>query len=424
MKSKLGNLVIIALVVLNILVWFIFPPVNDGRQNFERSWAGEILGSTVIILMASALFLSTRPKWAEPFFGGLDKMYLTHRRAAVSAFLLLFLHVLTVPISTTDLRPGNYLAMLAFLGIITLVLVTLAPRIPILSKLTNATYDGWRKTHRFMGIFFTLGFLHALTVNGLNALIAITWVQVIFFIGLISYLYTELFGRYFKKRLLYSVDGVRRLNGNTSEVSLRPVEQKLAYRPGQFLFVHFNSDATLSESHPFTISSAPAEKNLRLTIKTSGDWTRHLYHHLEKGAGAVVDGAFGAFDYLQGGEKQIWIAGGIGVTPFLSFIRDVQGNLYRDVDFFYTVRTREEALFLDEIIAAGRKIPSFRPHVRFSLEEGSLSMDDILKQTGPVLQDHHLYMCGPLGMLSSFAEKFNQLGLPTAHIHYEEFNFR
>jgi predicted ferric reductase len=88
MKSKLGNLVIIALVVLNILVWFVFPPVIDGRQNFERAWAGEILGSTVIILIASALILPTRPKWAESFFGGLDKMYLSHRRAAVSAFLL------------------------------------------------------------------------------------------------------------------------------------------------------------------------------------------------------------------------------------------------------------------------------------------------------------------------------------------------
>jgi predicted ferric reductase len=87
-EKQAGNLVIIALAVLNILVWFVFPPVNDGRQNFERAWAGEILGSTVIILMASALILSTRSKWAEPFFGGLDKMYLSHRRAAVSAFLL------------------------------------------------------------------------------------------------------------------------------------------------------------------------------------------------------------------------------------------------------------------------------------------------------------------------------------------------
>ena len=51
MKQKLGNYAIIALVILNIIIWFVFPPVNDGRENFARAYAGEILGSTVIILM-------------------------------------------------------------------------------------------------------------------------------------------------------------------------------------------------------------------------------------------------------------------------------------------------------------------------------------------------------------------------------------
>jgi predicted ferric reductase len=120
LKRKPGNPAIIAQVILNLVAWFVFLPVSDGRQNFERAWAGEILGSTVIILMASALFLSTRPKWAEPYFGGPDKMYQTLRRAATSAFSLPFLHVLTVPIRTTNLRAGNYLAMVAFPGTNTL----------------------------------------------------------------------------------------------------------------------------------------------------------------------------------------------------------------------------------------------------------------------------------------------------------------
>ena len=159
MKQKLGNYAIIALVILNIIVWFVFPPVNDGRENFARAYAGEMLGSTVIILMSCSLFLSTRPKWAEPFFGGLDKMYMTHRRTSTSAFLLLFVHLLTVPITTVNLRIGNYLAMIAFTGIVVIVLITLAPRIPFLNRLTGETYEGWKKLHRYIGIFFILGFI-------------------------------------------------------------------------------------------------------------------------------------------------------------------------------------------------------------------------------------------------------------------------
>ena len=93
MKRNTGNFVIIALVILNIVVWLVFPPVNDGRENFARQYAGEIIGANNIILMACSLFLSTRPKWAEKYFGGLDKMYITHRRTGTAAFLLIFAHV-------------------------------------------------------------------------------------------------------------------------------------------------------------------------------------------------------------------------------------------------------------------------------------------------------------------------------------------
>src|SRR5215510_1749909 len=136
-QNNMGNLAIIALVILNIIVWIVFPPLNDGRPHFLRQYAGEIIGSNNIILMACSLFLSTRPKWAEKYFGGLDKMYMTHRRTSTAAFLLMFVHVLTVPITIMNLRIGNYLGMTAFLGIVAIVLPTLSPRIPFLSKLAG-----------------------------------------------------------------------------------------------------------------------------------------------------------------------------------------------------------------------------------------------------------------------------------------------
>ena len=155
MKRNLGNLFIIVCVILTIIVWFVFPPEQDGRPNFTRQYAGEIIGSVNIVLMASALFLSTRPKWAEKYFGGLDKMYVTHRRAATTAFLLIFVHVLTVPISAHWVL-GNYLAVIAFTGIVSIVLISLAPRIADLNKLTGGTYEGWKNLKQYIGIFSSL----------------------------------------------------------------------------------------------------------------------------------------------------------------------------------------------------------------------------------------------------------------------------
>ena len=425
MKRNIGNLFIIVCVLLTVLVWFVFPPLQDGREHFERTYAGEILGSVNIVLMSFALLISARPKWAEPFFGGLDKMYVTHRRVATAAFLLIFVHVLTVPIST-DWVLGNYLAVISFTGLVSIILISLAPRIAYLNKLTGGTYEGWKNLKRFIGIFFILGFIHSLTVaHPLSALIAISWVQIFFIVGVVSYLYTEVFGRFFKKYVPYTVEAVKHPNQTITEVTLRAKKDSIPrQRAGQFLFVRFPGDRTLDESHPFTISSAPHEDVLRVTVKASGDFTRALFSSLKPGVDAIVEGAYGMFDYKTGGQKQIWIAGGIGLTPFLSFIRDMDGNLNHDIDFYYTVRHRDEALFTDEIEAAAQKNPRLKPYIRFSATQGSLSMDEIVKNAGGNVSGHHIYMCGPLPMIQAFEKKFLEQGTPAGNIHYEEFNFR
>lgn len=426
MKRYIGNLTILLFVVLTVIVWFVFPPVNDGRPQFERQYAGEIIGSINIVLMAFALFLSTRPKWAEPYFGGLDKMYITHRQLATAALLMIFVHVLTVPISLSGWALGNYLAVIAFIGIVSIALVSLAPRIAFLNKLTGGTYEGWKNLKRFIGIFFILGFIHSLTIGDpLDAFIAINWVQLFFILGTVSYLYTEFFGRFFKKYLPYTVEAVRHPNAVTTEVTMRAKKEPIKHqRAGQFLFVRFPGDKLLNESHPFTISSAPQEDVLRVTIKASGDFTRYLLDHLRAGMDAMVEGAYGLFDYKTGGQKQIWVAGGIGLTPFLSFIRDMDGSLARDIDFYYTVRHSEEALFLDEIRAASQKNPRLKPHIRFSATDGPLRVEEILKHVEGSLSDTHVYLCGPLPMIQSFERRFLALGMPKQNIHYEEFNFR
>lgn len=426
MKRNIGNLVIIALVVMTIIVWVVFPPENDGRDKFVRQYAGEVIGSINIVLMACSMVIAARPKWAEPYFGGLDKMYMTHRHTSTAALLLIFVHVLTVPISLEGWVLGNYLAVIAFTGIVSIALISLSPRVPFLNSITGGTYDGWKKLKRYIGIFFILGFIHSLTIkNPLDAFIAINWVQIFFIIGAASYLYIEIFGRFFNKYVSYKVEEVNHPSNFTTEVVLRAVGKPIEkHRAGQFLFVRFPNTDTLDESHPFTISSAPHEDVLRVTIKGSGDFTRALFTDLQPGMDAVVEGPYGMFDYKSGGRKQIWIAGGIGVTPFLSFIRDIGKTLDHTVAFYYTMRHRDEVLFYNEIESAGIKISHLKVNIRYSASGGSLTVDEIVRNAGGDISGYHVYMCGPFPMVQAFQKKFLALGLPASHIHFEEFNFR
>jgi predicted ferric reductase len=179
----------------------------------------------------------------------------------------------------------------------------------------------------------------------------------------------------------------------------------------------------LAESHPFTVSSAPAENNLRLSIKASGDWTQYLGEHLKPGTPAKVDGSYGMFNYKTGKPRQIWIAGGIGITPFLSWVRDFDEHPGVNVDLFYSVRSQAEALFLDELHAASAQ-RSFRVHVLYSTQGGRLSAANVVELSQGGLIGKSIYLCGPLAMITALSGQFRRLGVAAGDIHFEEFNFR
>ncbi|WP_373316000.1 ferric reductase-like transmembrane domain-containing protein [Cohnella xylanilytica] len=95
-----------------------------------------------MILMAFALLLATRSRVLERFFGGLDRMYALHRQAGTWIFLLLLLHFLVMPLNPDQVPPGRAPGYIAFGGFILLILLSLAPRIPIIRRIVRAIGDG------------------------------------------------------------------------------------------------------------------------------------------------------------------------------------------------------------------------------------------------------------------------------------------
>ncbi len=410
--------------LLNVLLWIFFGPTTGQSKNFPQQVVAETFSSSAMILWASGIFLSNKPRFLEPYFGGLDRMYIVHKNINILALLLIVVHLIIVP--TTDKGgPGVWIAWVTFPAILILVLLTVSPRVPLLSSFARLTYDKWHNLHKYMGVLFILGATHMLMVQPLimNAPVVFTYVETIIALGVASYLYKEFLWERLKKRTPYVVQDVKKLNGTVAEVTLHPREAKVAHRAGQFLYVHFDSDKTLEEPHPFTISSAPHEDDLRLSIKASGDWTQHMHEHLQAGANAFVDGPYGEFNFKTGSQKQVWIAGGIGITPFMSWMRDFEANSHdREIDFFYTTTVPEEALFMDEIEKA-KKHKGFQAYISHSVRDGRLSADKLIAASGD-LAGKDIYMCGPAPMVEAFRLAFIAKGVPAGKIHYEEFNFR
>ena len=409
--------------MVNVAAWILFTPHDDGRSDYARQVLGEMVGSTAVILFAISLLLSTRSRFLEPAFGGLDKMYRSHKEVSVVGFLLLCLHVVSVP---WRLEPGGGVpaGLIAFFGFLILVVLTVGPRLSLTRTWVTLGYRNWKRTHRLTGLFFIFSCAHVFLVDPLatSSGILVGLVVAAYALGIASYLYNLLLARFVRPIGRYLVEEVHRLTETATEVVLSPRKQRVPHRAGQFVFVRF-SQRGLREAHPFTVASGPGEGSLRLVIKASGDFTHRLADVLKPGRKAKVEGSYGMLDYRSGNHQQIWIAGGIGITPFLSWLRDLDG-LDHSVDFFYAVRRKEDALYLDELQTAAAEHDRLNFHLNISVLDGTLTADRIVDMADGGLSSKSIYMCGPVPMLQAYEAAFRSSGVPARAIHYEEFSFR
>ena len=173
--------------------------------------------------------------------------------------------------------------------------------------------------------------------------------------------------------------------------------------------------------HPFTISSAPRDGVVQITVKALGDYTSQLQHLVEPGMPAVIEGPHGRFRHTRGTSRQVWIAGGVGVAPFLSWLRGLEDALPQHVDFFYS--NDGPAPFSEEIERIAEHFPTLRVHIFDTSVQGRVTVANILNAAGEP-KGLSVFMCGPRGMVRALQADLRRAGVPGARIHREYFDWR
>lgn len=374
-------------------------------------------------LLAISFVLATRARTLEQRFGGLDKMYRSHRHVAVAGYLLLVAHVAVVP-WRFDSPGGVPAGLIAFGGLTVLTLLSIGPRLRPTRRIVTISYSAWKHTHRLVGVFFIFSIPHMFLVDSLimDAFVALGWVLAAYVVGVAAYFHRLLISRIAQPRVPYTVRATHRLDDATLEVVLTPDRDPIHFTAGQFVFVHFKQPG-LREPHPFTVASSPRERDLRLVVKATGDFTRRLHDQLQTGRSARVEGAYGMLDYRRGTPDQIWIAGGIGITPMLAWLRDHPSHDHH-IDLYYTVRHPGDALFDHDIAEHAARHPNLNYHLIISSTDGTLTAEDVAADTTAPLTTISVYMCGPVALINAFEQGFLNLGVAASNIHYEEFAFR
>ncbi|WP_299664713.1 ferric reductase-like transmembrane domain-containing protein [uncultured Ruegeria sp.] len=419
MLRRQGIFAIISLIALFAILHLGFAPENHS----PRTTGTTLLGGIAFLLMTCSIILSTRATVLENWFGGLDRMYQVHRTIGVLAALFALVHFFGVP---KELPAGvdpalNVMVPSAPLGMLGLIFLVIGLFIALNRKIR---YSFWRPTHKIMGLVYILIFGHFFTAppvfvaqfgpSGLLLLAA-------GIVGVVCMFYS-VFGMNRRTAVPFTIEAVNALERAT-EVVLKPSGKKLDFKPGQFAFVEISGKGW-SEPHPFTISSAPHDDHLKFTMKVLGDWTRKIREELQPGGEVKVRGPYGCFDAESAGPKQIWLAGGIGLTPFLSKLRAMQPDDKRQIHLVYAAREEQDAIFLDELKDRAAQLGNVTLVPLFS-DEGNFARVDMMKQKLPdPLDSYEYFMCGPKPMIDGLMKDLKTAGVPRRKIHTEAFEFR
>lgn len=407
----LGLLCVGALMLLP-LVWL--PGIASGRDGIAVF--SQYLGMTALIGMAISQLIATRWIGVEQIFGPLDQSYRLHKWLGLWALAASFLHdtidaeIRGLGRETALVEAAETAGEISLYGLLLLVVITVATFIP---------YHLWKWTHRLIGVFFVLSAFHYLFILKpySNTDPLGLYMGAICLIGLVAYAYTSA-PRGLRPSRPYRVAGLQS-EGAALAVDLEPMGRPLRHRAGQFAFVSF-PDLGLAEPHPFTISRAPGDGGLRMTIAPLGDYTIRLMSRLETGATARVEGPYGHFGTAPG--PQIWVAAGIGITPFVA----MAGALGPDdgpVTLIYSIRNRGDAAHLDEVQGLAARHENLTLILRETATEGRLDAASVIEIAGGLRGKTVLY-CGPAALRDVLRDGLKAAGLPARRFRYELFEIR
>lgn len=429
-----GWTVLLILSLLPVYFLFAFGPAGNELTDYASitHTLGEIFGLVGMTMFALTFVLSTRIKWIEDIFGGLDKVYLAHGILGGTALIVILAHPIFLVLkflpsdfvtATGYLLPSSYwsvnFGIIALLGMVILIGVTL---------FSKMRYHKWKFTHEFLGLIFLFAVLHIFLVRGSASRDDIfsgyyVYAGVVSAIGLFAFSYSLFLKNRMIKNAVYQVESIANRK-DIFEITIIPEHKPISYQSGQFVFVRFYNQKLSKEAHPFSIASKSNDYRMKIIVKKLGDYTDKM-EHLRPGDKVSVEGPYGRFHFRNyNNENQVWIAAGIGITPFIGMAEDLENeNIKSNVNLYYTAKDDNEFVGYElfETIASRMKKFKFIPWN--SANKGRITVDYIVKNLGDI-KNRQFLICGSAQFKESIINGLVQAGVKKSMIHEEAFDFR
>ena len=380
------------------------------------------------------IFLIARIPWVERGVGH-DRLVTWHRKLGPWSLYLVGFHVLFIVLSSAGQdgvmlavemwRMLNSMAWMwpALAGFILMILAGVTSYKKARAKMS---YETWWIIHVYTYVAIAVSFMHQV-LNGQmfvgHPLNRLYWTMLYILMALAIVVYR--FGIPLMRSLRHNlvVDRVVVEGPGIISVIMRGRKlHRLAAEGGQFFGWRFLTRGHFLMSHPYSLSAAPTENYLRITIKDLGDHSRSVAF-LKPGTRVFVEGPYGAFTAGRATQPHIvLIGGGVGITPIRALMDEFRNGVQLDV--IYRASSDADLVLKEELdYLVDKSNGSMRVHYLVGSRRDHPMDAKSLKALVPRIADSDIYICGPGPLVETVKQAAEDLGVPKNRFHAEAFAF-
>lgn len=223
------------------------------------------------------------------------------------------------------------------------------------------------------------------------------------------------------KKYKVKVIGLKKNNEDLYAIDLLSLGKSFKYEPGQFLHLaleQYDPSSAWPESRCFSMQSNEDEDHIRLTYSVKGDFTNKMSELINVGTELWIKLPFGdLFTQDHKKENTVFIAGGTGITPFLSLFTSSRFSDYSDPHLYAGFRNKQVNLYNSEIEKAKEINPSFTVNYLYQDQKGVIDIARILEKCSI---DSSFFISGPPLMIKHFKKYLIENGVPENHVKTDE----